>query len=435
MHSSRRTIDDMMYISDNCDPHHYIKGRGIIGRGPMFETAEGELYDEAFDLLKPSRNERTNFKKIDTVLKDVFNTDEKRLYWLVKQAKDLDEIIDRNNRATTYEYDSDEDDLVEKKTPNEYIATKAKNMRSYIDDLINKKKYEYLEEPEIERLQKDISGLVRYYNPLYEANYNEAKDYIETNKKEIEKMEESKRPTIETKIGDYSEDKNINNEEFTNQFFNIDRDRSKIHNSKDFTIYNPDYLDKVSPSYEPKNAKEIKDWQKYVLDNLQYFPVDAVKIDNPVQGTIWELKSLSGNLDDPNGKQIMNGIGKITGRGKYEIEYMNDNKGIPVIKNIYYMHNKGKKNEEKIPTLPEKPQGYKYLWAFDNIDRVGYMNPLKSEYFIKEPIKGTKTFRGDWKRRVPTGNPNLQDKIEVLNKEIKVYPSTYVKEFHKKINK
>ena len=114
---------------------------------------------------------------------------------------------------------------------------------------------------------------------------------------------------------------------------------------------------------------------------------------------------------------------------------MIDNKNIPVIKNIYYYHNKGKKNEEKIPTLPDKPQGYKYLWAFDNIDRMGYMNPLKSEYFIKEPIKGTKTFKGNWKRRVPTGNPNLQDKIEVMNKEIKVYPSTYVKEFHKKINK
>lgn len=33
MHSSKRTIDDMMCISDGCDPHHYIKGRGFDSNG------------------------------------------------------------------------------------------------------------------------------------------------------------------------------------------------------------------------------------------------------------------------------------------------------------------------------------------------------------------------------------------------------------------
>lgn len=33
MHSSKRTIDDMMCISDGCDPYHYIKGRGFDSEG------------------------------------------------------------------------------------------------------------------------------------------------------------------------------------------------------------------------------------------------------------------------------------------------------------------------------------------------------------------------------------------------------------------
>ena len=33
MHSSKRTIDDMMKISDGIDSHHYIKGRGFDSEG------------------------------------------------------------------------------------------------------------------------------------------------------------------------------------------------------------------------------------------------------------------------------------------------------------------------------------------------------------------------------------------------------------------
>ena len=48
MHSSRRTIDDMMNISDGHNPYHYIRGRGIMENGKWRSYTKKELEDELF---------------------------------------------------------------------------------------------------------------------------------------------------------------------------------------------------------------------------------------------------------------------------------------------------------------------------------------------------------------------------------------------------
>jgi hypothetical protein len=158
---------------------------------------------------------------------------------------------------------------------------------------------------------------------------------------------------------------------------------------------------------------------------FRFYPVDTIKND-----TLWELKSYQSPTKNDSTQELQRT--KIEGSKQYQIRYKQNNKGEWVVDNIY--DTVIKKN-----TLPERPNGYKYYWGFNNKDGIAETNPLKSPNFIPKPIRSKTTgdilyYKGDWnphKKYTKNDRPTLK----IDNSELHREPNRYSNKYLKIINK
>lgn len=387
MHSSKRTIDDMMNICDGCDPFHYIKGRGMIGGMAKF-NAEGDIVerlerrDNPEDEIKAETLEITDY--IDEINDSDNLSDKQKFNEIMKQVGDLKELY-KNVDIT-----EDNKNL---------IKSKISHINSVLDDdkydKFNPKDYEY----------KKVEG-----NPLYEKFYEEAK-YDPTER------------------GNISEEQIMKYDIDTGILEDYDGDKSRAFDSKNVMAYDPEYIKFLSGNrFDDKwnyrdmpNDERVKLRERLRNNFLQYFPIDTIKND-----TLWELKSYKSPTKNNKTQDLQQT--KIEGQNQYEIRYKQNNKGDWVVDNIYDKYIK--KN-----TLPTKPNGYKYYWGFNNVDGIAEANPLKSPNFIPIPVQSKKTgeilyYKGDWGNKITKyGKPYLQ----INNSELKKEPNRYTKKYNKRI--
>jgi hypothetical protein len=385
MHSRHRTIDDMMNISDGHNPFHYIRG-GMIG-GMAKYNAEGDIVerlerrDNPEDEIQAETLEITEY--IDEI-NDADNlSDKQKFNEIMKQVGDLKELY------KNVDTDIDKD----------FIKSKI----NHINIVLNEDKYETFN-PKDYKYEK-VQG-----NPLYERFYEEA-NYDPTERGNIS----------EEQIMIYDIDTGI--------LEDYDGDKSRAFDSKNILAYDPEYIKFLSGNRFDNNWNyqnlQNKDKLK-LIDHLQkeffkYYPIDTIKND-----TLWELKSYQSPTKNNKTQDLQQT--KIEGQKQYEIRYKQNNKGDWVVDNIYDKYLK--KN-----TLPERPNGYKYFWGFNNVDGIAEANPLKSPNFTPIPIISKKTgdvlyYKGDWENKITKyGKPYLQ----INNSELKKEPNRYSKKYNKRI--
>jgi hypothetical protein len=425
MHSSKRTIDDMMKISDDCDPHHYIKGKGIVG-GMVFDLPHNKLSDE--NILINKANIDLNTTDIDDLVhsysylaQSVGGKDfDKRINWLIEKINDIGDIENTEKNKGIIDLNFDENEkgyMTDIKVNADRLAIFDAN-RLAVDKVLSN----YAKEGKYKlggREHSNIKAKVAEFEESYPENNPIFKEYHTESKKDL-KTGKYPTDTVDTRRGDISEEFSINNDELTRQFRNIDTNDSPLYNSKNPIPYTPEFKNLLKPKYIPTNEKERKAVFEEIKKELGYYPIDGIKIGTTDYGTLWELKSYSTPLEEKGGKQKLS-LSKIEGRADYKIKYKKDGNDF-VIENVYY---------NDVPTLPYKPLGYKYFWAFDNKDRIGYANPLTKKAGFR-PIKNKDgTYNGSWDKDEVYGND-----LYINNKDIKIYPKGYYKTFkEKRINK
>lgn len=419
------TIDDMMLISDGHDPFHYIKGKGICG-GMVYDLPHDKLSDE--NILLNSANIDLNTTDIGDLVhsysylaQQVGGKDfNKRINWLVEKLNDINDIekTEKNKGIINLNFDEDEKGyMTDVKVNADRLAIFDAN-RLAVDKVLSNYAKEgkfKLGGKEHSNIKSKVSEFEKNYpekNPFFEEYHKEAKEDLKTGKYPTD--------TVDTRRGDISEEFSINNDSLTRQFRNIDTNDSPLYNSKDDTPYTEEFLDKIAPDWVPTTSKELKQYNKEITKQLGFFPIDGIKIGTTDYGTLWELKSYSAPLESKGGKQKLS-LSKIEGRAGYEIKYQKNGKDF-VIENVYY---------EGIPTLPYKPLGYKYFWAFDNKDRIGYANPLTKKAGFRPIENKDGTYNGSWDNDEVHGSD-----LYINNKDIKIYPKSYYETFKEKgINK
>lgn len=207
MHSSKRTIDDMMCISDGCDPHHYIKGRGMIGGmsfGNPYYNPEDSDEDKAPPILW---EDKLSFDK-DT--NEVKNTDENE--W----NKNIEDPLDSLRDAI----------LVRGKDPNAPTNVEKFNK---IDKWVNNQWRDLVEFETTEFTEEDI--------PRYAV-----KDYNDEIKKKKEQL-------IDAKMQEYALKKeHITEEEIVNQ----------LNNYAESHLKNPESTYKIGKPFKDFSIKEDK---------------------------------------------------------------------------------------------------------------------------------------------------------------------------------
>ena len=177
-------------------------------------------------------------------------------------------------------------------------------------------------------------------------------------------------------------------------------------------------------NYKKIPLNEREKIKKVLRDNfLQYYPIDGIK-----NNTLWELKSYKTPTKNDKTQELQ--PTKIKGYKQYQIRYKQNNEGDWVVDNIY-------DTIYKMNTLPERQNGYKYHWGFNNKDGIANTNPLKSPNFIPIPVKSKSTgeikyYTGDWKQNVTKYNKPF---IQINNSELSREPSRYSKKYLKTINK
>ena len=402
MHSRQRTIDDMMCISDGCDPHHYIKGRSMIGGmiGGMAKfNAEGDIVERKDvkkddDEIEGTTLEITDY--IDMVNDDSNLPDKQKFNEIMKQRGDLLELYDIPN-----------------------ISEKDKNLienkLDYITYILSDDKYSKYELGNY--FYEEVKG-----NPLYEA-YEKTAETVPLEEKE----------TLDTKRGDINEDNNMEYDNDTGMLQDYDGDKSDGLDSKNISAYDPQYIqylagERFNDKFDLTNMsnKELINLQNHLKKNfLRFYPIDTIKND-----TLWELKSYKTPTKNDQRQDLQET--KIKGFDQYQIRYKQNNKGEWVVDNIY-------DKVFKMNTLPNKPNGYKYYWGFNNKDGIANANPLKSPSFIPIPVRNKTTgdilyYKGDWNdnKKITKYGRKL---IQIDNSELQREPNRYSNKYLKKINK
>jgi len=424
----------MMCISDGCDPHHYIKGRGMIG-GMIHPdiNIEEKLDDEYREQIneerakedegKPEEEKQGNVGSIPELVEILLNDErlskEEKRERLLKWEGDLEQIRKMNLHSADTEFEGSKAVTVSKKQePLHKVILEAKRAVNkalgdrYIDD------YEY------PHLTKDTPHGKQYINPTFDlaqavAKSKVAKGTVEPNS------------TVDTVRGDLTEEY-VELDPKIKILKTLDHDKSVPLNSKNSDAYNEEYVMLLL-------SQNNNDFDK-VQDILSHFPIDIIK-----NNTIWEIKSFK-ELSNPDTKRSHEmSVSKIAGYGDYSFRYINtgtEEKPKYKLDNIYYKvkeYNPASHSmrTKYIPTLPIKTNGYDYYWLMNNKDRIAYTNPLANKRFQYIPAtkKGEVMYHvGDWSNtREDHTNKLKERKIDLKNTEMYHLPTRYAKEYSDKI--
>jgi hypothetical protein len=473
MHSSLRTIDHMMGISDNM-----MLGCGFTSYKNIFNMKHHLPKDKSHTLEEIAK--LTGYKKKG--LQTIFNKGVGAYYTnplsVRKQVKSPEQwamgrvYASINPTSKAYKVDKNhlkrggmiggmakynaEGDIVERlerrDNPEDEIQAETLEITEYIDEindadnLSDKQKFneimkqvgdlkELYKDSEITETGKELikSKLGHINNVLSEDKYDKfnPKDYkyekVKGNPLYEKFYEEANYDPTER--GNISEEQIMKYDIDTGILEDYDGDKSRAFDSKNILAYDPEYIKFLSGNRFDNNwnyqnlpiDKRTKLRDHLRNEFLQYYPIDTIKND-----TLWELKSYKSPTKNNKTQDLQQT--KIEGQNQYELRYKQNNKGEWVVDNIY--DKVIKKN-----TLPERQNGYKYFWGFNNVDGIAEANPLKSSNFIPIPITSKKTgdilyYKGDWKNKITKyGKPYLQ----INNSELKKEPSRYSKKYNKRI--
>lgn len=440
-----KTIDDIMYISDNNNPfkHGLLYGKGGLGYKPTpYNMIGGMIGGMAKQNIDTGRIDHELFEKygvdnmedlIDHVMRSNL-TDKEKYNFLLKEGTDI--MIDLKEKADI--------------TNNTELKKDVENNTDKIVNLLNDyKKSDYIKTDEQKKLLKLLkkNNIDDNINNHFNTSFEEAKN-IKDNFKD---------QNIER--GNIVEDDITKNKLILDI---IDDDNTPAYNTKDLHAYNMDFINAlIKLERGDPNLVNILDVDKLpqpFKDNLydkylQYIPVDIVK-----GNTIWEIKSFTNKLLQKNGSQDMSetkikgfennfwtNVNKSLGDGfsiksspyKYDIKYKNID-GNKKIDNIYFKINSpvsyyGKRTKMSfnfdIPIFKQNLGGYNYHWLYDNKDKIGFINPLKKDNFekLESQLNNPDT-------KIDSKGKKI---LKVNNNDIRILPYSYSKTLNdfKKKNK
>lgn len=350
--------------------------------------------------------------------------DEEKYNFLLKEGTDI--MVDLKKKAQISNNDELEKEVIDTTDKIVGLLNDFKNKGYQITD----------EQKELLKALKN-DAINDEINPHYDLSFSTAKQTKNTFKEQSEER------------GNIVEDDLTKNKTILEI---IDDDNSTPYNTKDLNAYNLDFINALikmelgNPDF--KNLTNVNlippQLEKILYDKfLQFVPVDIVK-DN----TIWEIKSFNKSVLPNNEKQKMSetklkgfenkfwvDLNQRLGKGysikstpySYDFRYKNignDKK----VDNIYFKFQTpisyfgkptGKKFDFNIPIFKTNPKGFNYYWLYDNIDKIGYINPLKKDNFT------------NYDNQLNNPNTRINSKgkkiIEVDNDDIRIMPYSYAK--------
>jgi len=418
MHSSRRTIDDMMNISDGHNPYHYIHG-GMIGgmakvdktdlskteirKGNYYgyqadnidEEMEGNMFirnailndtDDAYELRdKLGGTDEEIIKALDDEKKALYKRYETLgITPLDKRTPQLQQLnigqllsdSEEENEEEKTKSESENEEENEEESDKE--ETKSGGAKSESDEDVYSG-VDTDEDPEFIELEEERTNthgdkIVRYKNTLY----IEEKKLIQDNDDyPINKKDSILGEVLEIKLKDYP---NLLNYIFNNNTTEPVLNSSDENNS----LYKPNFIKYVEKSNRDNKSKIKNDELKPKLD---YYLCDFF-IGND---ELCELKCLSKSYE----WYVRSGfipltVTKIDGDpSEFIPRYGKDASGNIMVKNIYY---KPTYNSDYETTLKHDWFSYKVLYFLK--DGVYYYEPLKDPHFKFNIRKGTNDATG-----------------------------------------
>jgi hypothetical protein len=382
-------LDKIKKLVGHIDGYNNDRYRGCVKGGNVYMSKSKRKISGGMSFISPDTEKLSHeeYEKYDVdnmsdyirkMIKDGNIAPDEKYNRLLKEFNDLienEEVLNLFGK-TIYEGDN-------------------KNTMKYILKGIEKMEEKYTPTEEQKKIKDELSEKeILKNNPHFDDVYKRSKELILNDEIEIPNNM-SKDTFIPIQRGNISEDDYTKNPFI---FQAVDNDESETKNTKDYSAYNPEFIDtlvnnitsgkikslnNLSSKGEILKGEILKDIEETYL---KYVPIDIIK-----GNTLWELKSYGENIIpsviENKGKKIINNgqqhmeKSKLIGYKDYkgnQLYSFDIDEGEEKVKNIYF-HNDGK----KIPILKNNHNGYKYYWLYDNKDISGTINPLKKENYKK----------------------------------------------------
>lgn len=402
-----RTIEDLMYINDGIKPY----GNGL-GYKPSLPISGGMIGGMAHEPIDKQNHIVYEYIDDDNKYKDIEIDDLIKLYenkkiGITRLLNEGFELLDKyeeginfgrndlqtkvyNDIGKIYENinkeDKETDEYKEFKKIAKKIINYDKDKPKYISKKYKNPFYDEIEDKGIDKAEEVKEAYLKGKTKDKTEIKDKYADTLNLNEKDQDKWrdlktDEQKAEFIKNRAsifekGNISEDELIDNPALLTI---IDRDNSKLYNTKEFGGYNPEFI---------QTLKDFGRDDEYIKNKiLSYVNIDGIK-DN----TIWELKAFGKNSytnnENEEGKystaKFLGGTTNFNDINKksYKIDYFIKKNGDKV-KNIGYKISSYGKILFKGNILKENPNGYNYYVLENNKDGIQYYNIGNEENFDK----------------------------------------------------